>query len=458
MKIIQRKVLKGTCLPVTIKEIQLEYLNSPYFKDYLAENKLPSSKSAICKIETLAERYILLDSLFFKLNTNPDKEEGLLAIPEICADQIIALYHSSLFAGHQGVIKTYLTMTDKFFIPHHMHYLCSYIIGCHICQLSKKDKIPTRQFQTRINLNYRPLSRLSMDLKVMPKSYKGHKLILCVIDDMTNYLITKPMYQARSEEVGGALIDNVISKYSIPECMIMDQDSAFMYTIMTYPFKRLNIKVKTVVPFSHQPLQAEHGIKSQSSILTKYLTEQGQWWPKFLPLATLAYNTFNSPNLANYSPYELVFSRKPKMLLDLETDPDIKVSGTFADYYMLLEKRLKYLQDILQQFKSKCLVMINKNLTDFQYNSGVLVYIISPLTSQLRINARKVAIKYVGSLVIYKIVDPHNYLVMALDRKVLRGLFEHERLKPAIIQTRHGNVINLAQLKQVLTLGTVILT
>ena len=55
-------------------------------------------------------------------------------------------------------------------------------------------------------------------------------------------------------------------------------------------------------------------------------------WPKFLPLATLAYNIFNSPNLANCSPYELVFSRKPKILLDLETDPDIKVSGMFTDY------------------------------------------------------------------------------------------------------------------------------
>ena len=70
-------------------------------------------------------------------------------------------------------------------------------------------------------------------------------------------------------------------------------------------------------------------------------------WPEFLPLVTLAYNTFNSPYLANYSPYKLVFRRKPKILLDLETDPDIKVSGSFKDYHILLNKRLKYLQDIL---------------------------------------------------------------------------------------------------------------
>ena len=136
-------------------------------------------------------------------------------------------------------------------------------------------------------------------------------------------------------------------------------------------------------------------------------------------MATLAYNTFNSSNLGNYSPYKLVFGRKPKLLLDLETDPDIKVSGTFKDSYMLLNKRLKYLQDILQQFKSKFLAMINKKIKGFQYISGDLVYIISPLTSQLRTASRQVAIKYVGPLVIYKIVDPHNYILMMLDRKIL---------------------------------------
>ena len=61
-------------------------------------------------------------------------------------------------------------------------------------------------------------------------------------------------------------------------------------------------------------------------------------WPKYLPLATFAYNTFNTQNLANYSPYELVFGRKPTFLLNLETMPGIKVSGTFKDYYNLLKK------------------------------------------------------------------------------------------------------------------------
>ena len=167
---------------------------------YLSQNKLPSSKSAIRKIEALSEKYVLLDSLLFRIS--PEKETAVLAVPDTCADKIITLYHKSLFAGHQGVIKTYLTISDKFVIPNLIHYLRSYIKGCHICQLSCNEKLPTRHLQTRINPNYTPMSRLSMDLEVMPKSHKGHRYILCIIDEVTNFLITVPIFQARSEEIG----------------------------------------------------------------------------------------------------------------------------------------------------------------------------------------------------------------------------------------------------------------
>ena len=70
--------------------------------------------------------------------------------------------------------------------------------------------------------------------------------------------------------------------------------------------------------------------------------------------------------------------------------------------------------------------------------------------SQLCTASCKVAIKYVGPVVIYKIIDPHNYLLMMVDDKVLRGLFEHERIKPSIIRTSQGNVQNLAQLRQIM--------
>ena len=93
LDIIKRKVIKGTHFPLTIKEIQAGYLSSPYFKDlylFLSQNKLPSKRSSVKKVETLAENFVLLDSLIYKLVTTPDKETALLVIPEICVDKIIA--------------------------------------------------------------------------------------------------------------------------------------------------------------------------------------------------------------------------------------------------------------------------------------------------------------------------------------------------------------------------------
>ena len=82
LEIIQRKVLKETHLPIMIKEIQAGYLCNPYFKDlykYLSQNKLPSSKPEIRKIGTLSKRYVMLDSVLFKISQ--DKKTAVLAVP-----------------------------------------------------------------------------------------------------------------------------------------------------------------------------------------------------------------------------------------------------------------------------------------------------------------------------------------------------------------------------------------
>ena len=117
--------------------------------------------------------------------------------------------------------------------------------------------------------------RLKLDLKVMLTSYKGHKLILAIIAEVTISMVTIPIHQCRSKEIGDALIEYVFNRYSIPEYMIMDQGSAHISTLINYLFKKLGIKIKTVAPYKHPSLQAEYGIKSSATILTTHLTGLG---------------------------------------------------------------------------------------------------------------------------------------------------------------------------------------
>ena len=48
-----------------------------------------------------------------------------------------------------------------------------------------------------------------------------------------------------------------------------------MSSLMSYLFKKLGIRIKTVALCNHQSLQAEQGIKSLSAIQTKHLTKSG---------------------------------------------------------------------------------------------------------------------------------------------------------------------------------------
>ena len=69
----------------------------------------------------------------------------------------------------------------------------------------------------------------------MPRSNKGHTFILCIIDYVTNYLITVPIHQSRSEELGDTFIEYIITKYGVPEhLIIMDQDSALISSLINY--------------------------------------------------------------------------------------------------------------------------------------------------------------------------------------------------------------------------------
>ena len=95
LKVIQRKVLKGTDLPVTVKEIQEGYLNSPYFKDlylYLTQNKLPSSKNNICKVEALCREIHDIGFIIIQIESRKRKS-SLSYTRNVCrSDNHLVLY------------------------------------------------------------------------------------------------------------------------------------------------------------------------------------------------------------------------------------------------------------------------------------------------------------------------------------------------------------------------------
>ena len=68
-------------------------------------------------------------------------------------------------------------------------------------------------------------------------------------------MVTIPIHQSSSEEIGDFLIAHLFSRYSMPAYMIINQDSVFMSTLINYVLRKLGIKNYTTT--NHSKLNME---------------------------------------------------------------------------------------------------------------------------------------------------------------------------------------------------------
>jgi hypothetical protein len=454
---INKKVLRQTHLPGSLKDIQAAYLSSPQFRDvyiYLMKGKLPNNPKDINKTNMLNNQYMVLDGLLFKINM--DKEGNYnpqLCIPTSKADMLLQYYHSSPIAGHPGVTKCYMTINKRFHCPDISKHIRAYITGCHVCQMFKMGKKINRPFQKRVNINTPALTKLSMDIKTMQTSESGFEHILILLCEVSNYMVAIPLKSASAVEVCQAILSGFVRYFGTPTHIVCDKDPAFMSTFCEYFFQQMGINIVTIGPTNHKSLLAEHGIKSLSNIIMKHLDGLGKNWDHYIDQAMLAYNTYASPNLDGLSPFELTMGRKAKIVPEMEVTPEAPVTGTFKGAKINLQKKLSYLRKHITKFRDIRSDLVNKDKEFHFFSAGQLVYMYFPAGALLQTGTRKIVCNFVGPLVIYRAISPNQFLLMSLDGLIYPHLIEETRIKPGVVRTTQGNVSTLADLKSVIRSG-----
>ena len=319
MKQLNRKILTQTRFPSSLKDLEAAYCNSAAFKDiyqFLRYNKLPTSRRLAKRIEANALDYYVLGTLLFKyVHQKSGGVEAVLCIPPSKIDFILDMYHGTLIGGHQGMNKTLRTLSSRYYCPRLADYIRAYIVGCHTCQLFKNSKRFHRPLQKRTyDISQPALANVSMDIKYMPKSNRGYKYMIVILCEITNFLVTHPLKEVTASEVCRTLVEEFIAYFSTPVRIVCDQDPAFMSSLCRYCFQQYKIQILTVGGTNHKSLQAEHGIKSLSNLILTYLTGLGRDWHIYAKPCMLTYNSFSTPNLDGFFPFELVFGRKPRIV------------------------------------------------------------------------------------------------------------------------------------------------
>ena len=451
---IERKILHQVHLTSPMKDIKAQYYHSPHFRriyTYLMTGKTSGTKKQVSATLGLSNHFFVLDELLFKIIPTKGDDKAVLCLPSSLLPELLSLYHSSVFASHAGITKCLATLNERFFIPDVAKHVRAYILGCHTCQTFKDNQLRGKApLSQRVTVNTPAVSRFSMDIKHMPPGIKGYHYILVMCCEMSNFIVACPLRTTQSPEICMNIIAHWMQYFAMPTHIICDQDPAFLSSLSQYFHEQFKIKVKVCGPTNHKSLKAESAIKSLSHALMKHLHDKGDLWPIYLPFAVMTCNTFHTPNLDGFCPFQLVTGRLPRLIPDYEIDSEITVSATFQQYYELLQKQLKYLRERLHHCREKKIQLQNQYREFTGFKRGQLVYLYHPLGADLQTGSQKIRSKFVGPLVIYMVLDANQYVLMTLDGDIFPNVIESTRLKPGFIATAQGKVETLSELIKVL--------
>ena len=463
MRNIQRKIIRDYNLPFDVKELQIQQETCPHFKpiyDYLAHDILPNNVKSARTVCTQAEQYLLCNGLLFRifLHDKDDNKMTLqLVIPDTMIAKVISKYHDDLLSNHQGVMRTYLTIRQYFYMRNMFQCISNYIQACLRCQefRGKPDKV--RQFHARIPDSYRPFDKISLDFKYMPLSVTGFKHLMVACDEITRFVICVPLKTLDAETICEAILQKIVTTFGPPSCLITDAAASLTGKLVELLCRTLGIDQKVISVMNHGSLQVERHIQTLSNFLKVNLNQFGNDWVRFVPTAAYAYNSFSSPHLGNHSPYELVFGRKPANLTNLTFNPMSGLSHSYGEYAELLKKRFDHLSQTMLKLQKRQQdaqnVKITKQLAKSPiYSVGQLVYLYKPTSSSLTANSRKISAEWCGPLVVHEVLDRTHYILATLTGQILHDVFNYNRLKPCFVRasSETKNITNVNKLKDVL--------
>ena len=458
---VKRRSLRDFSVPLKRLALNQALRSDPFFKpiyNYLNSGILPSNKKKSKSVKNNAEDYVLIKNLLFKIveRKHEDDYKLVLCVPDVSAHFIISHYHDSLVANHQGVIKTYYTIKDKYFIPNLFDKLVKYIQSCAVCQARQ---MPTKASESlewipRITFGYRVFEELNIDTKYMYESIEGFKYLLVLVDSATRFTLAYPIKRLTAASCAEIVLQKICLFFGRIKTLRSDVGTEFCNKIMLYLTKALGIEPQFCAVGHHQSNLSERGIKTISDLLLSKLQGHGRQWPMYVPAVCYSINASQHRSLTGFSSYELLFGRKPDDFLNLDLETGLNaIPVSYRDYAYSIKKRLEQVGQIVTELQNQYqeqqrLDRAQKIRVSEPYATGDLVYLLYPRSTDLQTNTAKFKISWLGPLQVQEVIDDRNVTLSDLEGRMLNGLFSIKRLKRCYFRCSKGNATNVRDLKE----------
>ena len=278
------------------------------------------------------------------LNQNHDSSLSSLSNPKLITDSdlkenILKEYHDTPVGGHQGVIRTYKRLKQRYIWPNMIKDIANYIKKGSACQknkYAKNTKIPMAITTTsRI-----PFEKIFIDIVgPLPETNERNKYILTMQDDLTKFSEAFPAPNAEATTLAKIFVTQIVCRHGTPQSILTDQGANFLSALFKNVCKLLKIKkLQTTAyhPETNGALERSH--RTLGEYLRNYTDQDQTNWDNWLPYAMFVYNS-TPHSSTKFSPFKLLYDYEPTLPSSIQRTPDPLYN--YEDYSQELRARLQ---------------------------------------------------------------------------------------------------------------------
>uniref|UniRef100_A0A8C5BI86 Gypsy retrotransposon integrase-like protein 1 n=1 Tax=Gadus morhua TaxID=8049 RepID=A0A8C5BI86_GADMO len=337
--------------------------------------------------------------------------------------------HSHLLGAHLGMDKTRERVLARFYWPGVKGDVVRYCQSCPECQRTARR--PTaRNPLIPMPIIEVPFERIALDIVgPLPKTSRGHRYILVIVDYATRYPEALPLRATTTKAVARELM-LLFSRVGIAREVLTDQGSCFMSRVMKQLLSLLQVsQLRTSVYHPQTDGLVERFNKTLKQMLKKVMDADGKNWDQLLPHELFAVREVPQAS-TGFSPFELLYGRIPRGLLDLakeawESRPS--PHRTLVDHVEQVRDCMAQVwpivRDHLRQAQQAQARVYNRGAQLRLFRPGDLVMMLIP-TSECKFLA-----KWQGPYEVMEQVGPVNYRVRQPGRRKPTQLYHVNLLK-----------------------------
>ena len=294
------------------------------------------------------KNFHIIRGLLYRKHHDNEQEINQLVLPTSFKTQVLQGLHNDV--GHPGKDRTASLVRDRFYWPGYTSDIDKWVQRCDRC-LRRKSNV-SKAPMVSIESSY-PLERVCMDFLTCDPCQGNIGNILVITDHYTKFSVAVPTKNQTAKTTAEALFDNFFVHYGIPSKLHSDQGKNFESDLMKELCKLMNIqKTRTTIYHPMGNGQTERYNRTLLDMLGTLEHEKKRNWKKYLPSLVYSYNATKHES-TGFSPFELMFGRKPRLPIDSVFQLDNVQDSYTSDYVKELKERLEATHEIANKALSK---------------------------------------------------------------------------------------------------------